>query len=85
MAEACGFEEANDNLGPPEGMSYDECTALQICRAEVKDYPIIISCWKLTQEELDEIVKTKRVWLMVLGQTMNPVVVSGTKFNMIRG
>lgn len=39
----------------------------------------VISCWKMTREELQTIQKTGRVWLVVLGQTMPPVMILGEK------
>ncbi len=38
--------------------------------------PVVISCWKLTQEELAEFQRTGRVWLTVMGTTMPPVALS---------
>lgn len=33
----------------------------------------IISCWKLTKEELEQINKTGIVWFSVMGQTQPPI------------
>lgn len=79
MAEACGFDESDAVLGPPPGMSAEECQALQILRISDGTHPIVVSCWKLTKDELDEINRTGRVWLMIWGETMPPAAVSGTK------
>lgn len=35
--------------------------------------PILVSCWKLTTKELEEINRTGRVWLTVMGVAMPPV------------
>jgi hypothetical protein len=43
------------------------------------EMPVVISCWKVTQEELEEIQRTGRVWLMVYGVTMPPVVLCGVR------
>ena len=72
------FKEENGVLNPPAGMSLDECTPLSIWRGEVETGSnVVISCWKPTKEELDEIIKTGRVWLIIWGQTMPPAVVGG--------
>jgi hypothetical protein len=41
--------------------------------------PVVVSCWKVTREELDQIIATGRVWLTVCGETMPPCEVSGTR------
>ena len=79
MAEAASFDESNLVLGKPEGMTDDECTPLSVLRMNCQIGPVVFSCWKFNAEELEEIIKTKRVWLGVLGTTMPPVIVSGTK------
>lgn len=80
MAEACGFDEANTSLGPPAGMTEDQVQTLRVLRAVHADgQPVVISCFKLTAEELAEVNRTGRVWLGVLGTSMPPVWVLGTK------
>ncbi len=72
------FDESNQVLNPPAGMSVDDCTPLSVCQATQHDgTPIVVSCWKITAEELVEIQRTGRVWLIVLGYTMPPVILSG--------
>ena len=74
-----GFAEENGVLGAPAGMTPDECEPLSVWRgANDLGAAVVVSCWKVTPEELREIEKTGRVWLVVLGQTMPPVVVLGT-------
>ena len=75
MAEATSFGESNCVLDKPGDMSYDECQALSVLRAKTDGG----ACWKFTKEELDEINKTGRVWLMVYGLTMPPACVCGLK------
>lgn len=73
------FEESETYLGAPPGMESD-CDPLSIARRVTEDgHPVVISCWKPTREELEEIQRTGRVWLMVWGQTMPPVALVGTK------
>lgn len=79
MAYPASFDESNDVLGaPPNGMGDDECEALSILRTQTANgTPCIVSCWKLTADELAEISATGRVWLVVAGQRMFPVSVHG--------
>ena len=39
--------------------------------------PVVVSCFKMTAEELAEVNKTGRVWLIVYGHTMPPVILDG--------
>jgi hypothetical protein len=74
------FDEANTVLGKPSDMTADDCEALSVLRTEtVSGLPVVVSCWKLTQKELEEINRTGRVWLLVYGQTMPPVALDGSK------
>lgn len=80
MAVPASFDESNDVLGRPVDMSDDDCAPLSIYR-HVPDegFPLMISCWKFTKEELDEINRTGRIWLTVYGVGHPPVHVSGIK------
>jgi hypothetical protein len=74
--EATSFDESNHVLGAPKGMTAEECSPLSVFMHTTRpdrQTEIVISCWKLTTEELDEINRTGRVWLFVWGQTMPPV------------
>lgn len=78
MAFAAGFQQENDVLAAPVGVSSEDVQALSICRTSLPDdTPVVISCWKLTQEELDEINRTGRVWLVLWGRSMPPAYVAG--------
>ena len=71
------FEQSNTVLGPPEGVP-EAMESLAVCKGVNEHGPVVLSCWKLTQRELDEINKTKRVWLHVQGESMQPVWLSGS-------
>lgn len=71
------FDEANTVLNPPPSMSPDECEPLNVWRGPTQDGPVVISCWKLTEEELEEVQRTGRIWLWVFGETMPPCVLIG--------
>lgn len=80
MGFPTSFDESNAVLSRPVGTTDDECGPLSICRTNLKDgNPVVISCWKFTKEEIEEIVKTGRVWLMLWGVTMPPAFISGQK------
>lgn len=77
--EASSFNEANTVLDPPEGLS-EQCNSLNVLRTNLTNgIPVVISCWKLTEEELEEVNKTGRVYLMVCGESMPPVNLFGKK------
>jgi hypothetical protein len=77
MAEATNFPESNLVLNPPEGVSPDDCFALCVWRGlDQVGQPVVISCWKITEAELKEVIKTGRIWLWWWGTTMAPSIVS---------
>jgi len=78
------FDESNDSLSKPNDMSHEQCEALSVWRGNMEvgqgdQLPTVVSCWKLTKEELEEVNRTGRVWLFVVGYTMPPVIMSGHK------
>lgn len=75
---ATAFDEETDVLGPPPGMTAEDCDVLSVWRGLVNDHVTVISCWKPTTEEMEEIKRTGRVWLMVWGNTMPPVTLLGS-------
>jgi hypothetical protein len=65
-----GFKESNFVLGRPGNMTDEECDQLPIYR----DGLHCISCWKLSQEEMDLIQKTGCVYIAILsGETQPPM------------
>ena len=80
MAVPTSFDESNAVFGAPKVMG-EECEALSVLVTNMPDTgtPAIVSCWKLTAEELAEINRTGRVWLCVAGHTMMPVFITGEK------
>ncbi len=72
------FDQENGVLNPPIGMSSAECETLSVWRGVLENrMPVVITCWKVTKEELEEIQRTGRVWLTVMGTTMPPVIIEG--------
>ena len=70
-----GFKEANTILDPPKGLE-ESVETIQAAHISAGDHPYIITCWKPTQEEMTEFLKTGRVWLWVMGNTTPPVYLS---------
>lgn len=78
--QASSFDEANVILGPPEGLTEDDVYSLNVNRTEFADGShAVTSLWKLTQDELEEFQRTGRIWLVCLGGTMPPVIVTARK------
>ena len=72
------FAESNGVLDAPKGMEKD-CDPLSVAFAQIGSMPCVVSCWKLTADELAEINRTGRVWLLIAGKTMPPVVLTTEK------
>lgn len=68
------FKERNFVFNKPQEMTDEECMSLPVFRGNTSDgYPCIISCWKFSKEDLDEIQKTGCIWLSISGNGMPPV------------
>ena len=67
------FEESNAVLEKPKGMSEDLCEALSVFVGASSDgVPVVVSCWKLTKDEVDTLIRTGRVWMVIVGHSMQP-------------
>ncbi len=72
------FNEENVVFDTPEGLTTVECEPISAWMGTIDNTtPAVISCWKVTKEELEEIQKTGRVWLYVMGNRMPPVHLTG--------
>lgn len=72
------FDQANIVYDKPEGMTREECDALSCWKGQDTDgQPLVISCWKPTKEELEEINRTGRIWVFHFGHYLQPHAVSG--------
>lgn len=75
---AASFDESNIYFDIPDSMTYDECEPLSVYKGcDVNGQAIIISCWKPTREELEEILLTGRVWCFHYGEGLQPHALSG--------
>ena len=70
MATPVGFEGANDLLRAPPNT---DCRDLEIYR----NNDGITSCWRLTEKEIEEVVKTGVIWIHAVGVTHPPIFISG--------
>jgi hypothetical protein len=77
------FPQANNTLGKPADMTDEQCLPLPVHHyqqalgsnpesGDPETLPAIISCWKLSPEELEEINRTGVVWVNTLGRTLAP-------------
>lgn len=73
MAEPTHFPQANGVYGKPANMTDEECSSLPVCKTA--DH--VISCWKLTPEELKQVQETGCVYVGILGSTVIPFWVTG--------
>jgi len=70
--DAIHFEQANHTLkGNGDNVSDLPC----FYGKNAQDQPVIVSCFKLTKEELEKINETGVIWLHVLGSTQPPVAI----------
>ena len=68
------FDEDNTVLDRPPGMAEEDCLPLSVhIGQDVNQNPVVISCWKVTDAELAEIIRTRRVWVIVAGHQMLPI------------
>lgn len=80
MAYPAAFDESNAAQGDSLQILNSEFAPLSVLTTVTESgLPIVLSCWKLTQEELNEINVTRRIWLTVMGEQMPPVMVAGHK------
>lgn len=67
------FKDQTQVLGKPEGMTGDECQSLPVKFTSNGDYKSIESVWELSDEELDIIIKSKRIRIGIFSNGMPPI------------
>ncbi len=73
------FEQQNFIFTKSKGWEDEQCMDLPVWEGEapIDDagtmQPSIISCWKLSKEDLDEIQRTGVIWLSITANWMPPV------------
>lgn len=68
------FEQSNAYLDHP--LLETECLSV-FCGEDDEGCVVTISCWKPTKDELDEIARTGRVWVVARGVAVPPLYVVG--------
>ena len=84
MANAVDFQGSNCQLKAPLGLITERRTPVADIPAH-NDKRQIITCWRLTEDELKEVVRTGAVWMSVKGQIMNTAYVSGIALVQVSG
>jgi hypothetical protein len=83
MIKPTTFPEANFTFKKPPDMAEEDCGDLHVYKTvtslSMGSVPCILSCWEISEEDLKEIIKTKRIWLGILGNGMPPVWLDGFK------
>lgn len=71
---ATAFDEENAVLDKPPDWEGDSCECLSVWRGDDSaGNPAVISCWKPTAEEWEEMRRTGRVWIIIHGHSMPPI------------
>lgn len=68
------FNGSNFTFTKPQGMTDEQCMDLPVYKGKDSDgFPVIISCWRFSKEDLEEIQKTGSMYLCITGHGMPPV------------
>ena len=55
-------------------MTDEQCGDLPVFKGrDSLGYPVIISCWKLSKEDIEDIQRTGEIYLTITGEVMPPV------------
>lgn len=92
MAEPVKFPEVNDVIGKPHELSNNQCEPMPLAwiltpqRGVIESAPnqhvlAFVMRWEFSDEEIQEIIKTRTVDIRVMGATLMPMWVSG--FNLL--
>lgn len=76
------FENRTLVLGAPPDWKEGDCYGLPVAQTMAplpsgELTPVLISCWKLSPEEIEEVTRTGVVYLQICGVGMSPVSVYG--------
>lgn len=71
--KATGFEESNKVLEAGDNPNTDQLPVSFALHKDTGDAPIIFSKFRLSEEEIERIIKEKHIWIGVMGQTMPPI------------
>lgn len=66
--EPISFDNANCVMGPPDGMTEDDVRSVTAFHAlDEEGHHIIVTCWRVTPVEIEEIRRTGRIWMTQMG------------------
>jgi len=88
MAKAIDFEQRNDFIGKPKDMTDNQCYALPVARIithipgptymdKTEQHHAHVSCWELSEDEIAEVIRTKKVYVKIISTTTYPFSVHG--------
>lgn len=70
------FPESNRTYVKPDSMTDEQCGDLHVfVGVDLDGFPMILSKWELTPEELKQVNETGTVWLKVVDTGLSPVAV----------
>lgn len=68
------FPQQNMEYNKPTLMTDAQCNTLPAFKGEDSEgFPVVISCWELSEEDITQLVKTKTVYLTVVSRGMPPI------------
>ena len=68
------FEQSNFVFTKPNDMTDEQCSSLPVYKGLSNNgFPVIISCWQFSKEDLEEIKRTGCIYLSITGHGMPPV------------
>lgn len=71
------FPHKNIDIGKPRGSTDEQCGGLPayigVEQNQNEAWPVIVSCWEPTEEEFQQFVKERKIWLHVFSRVMVPV------------
>lgn len=67
------FEGSNITLNKPDNMTDEQCLSIKAYKGLNNDgFPCFITCWKPSEEELEQLKQGYCVWLSVLSNSFAP-------------
>lgn len=84
MGTPVKFLEANKRYGPPDGMTEKQVCTVDVYEgkgvfAEAEEHATVITCWQLTDGELEEVARTGQVWMSQMTGGLVPHYIGGRK------
>jgi hypothetical protein len=68
------FPQANTNLIKPDDMTDEQCGELPVYRGAAENgFPVYISCFELDEQELLDVLQTKKIWVHVYAASHPPI------------